>query len=1112
MELLNVLESADFSWARHIEKIWADDPADVAGIHADVRRDFVKALGRLAKSDDDASPHGWVVNGPGGSGKTHLLAAFRRETLARGGFYIIVDMSGVKNFWETLLLHAVRSIRTAGPDGRPQVLRIIDRIVTSSRIDADPDTIHGLFQDNLAAVIKKAVNGLYRVHGTRTQEYQDVLRAVMLLASDDIDISDCGYRWILGLESDATTTGAFGFTRMEWNARRAVAGLSWLMSLDGGFSVFALDQLDAIVMQNYNPNGDTGSEEAATARHIIVGLCDGLLSLRDMTHRTLVVVSCLNDSWRSLSESGLQTAVDRYASPIRLPHLTDQRLVEALVGGRMSMAFAREGMTAPYPTWPFPPAVLAEMTDLSPRIVLQRCDQHIRNCLKEGIVREATRTREDDLEPVLVSPVTSSRFEKLERRFQEAWQAADPAGYRDKGHEDDFWHRALAAFARAVEAEQPPRPDADILAKDDDNEDAKFPLLHAMLQYVPVDGDAGQRHLGVRALLQTHHRAFQPRLKAAMTQAGIDRKLSFRKLVLVNFGDMPGGKVTAALLEEFASAGGVWVTPDDGLIRSLAALLTVEEEFPAEWRDWVAQTMPVTAMGFLRDELAWLTGDARETEAPTVSAPVTPLATPPSAGAPPTATPRNITPSDAAAADGNTSAPEAKAGDTTAVTPEPSPKASPETAPGALPKGKADAAPSPAPAPAGPSHRVADPSATIPIGSRATNMFDQSPVTIPLETLKQHVAILAGNGSGKTILTKRLVEEAALAGTPAIVIDVANDLARMGQRWPETPESWQDGDAEKADRYFASVDVKIWTPGRSGGNPLRLRRIPDLAAVAGDDDELSDAVAMSLSTLRDILKFGTSGIKEGIAAAALRYLTRHGRCDLNSLAAVLEELPEDSGAYIHDKAERYAKDMAGNLRGALLSRPLLASGGDPTDIAELLTAPDGRPRVSVINLSGLGGSTEAQQEFVNELAMTLFSWIKAHPVNGLGGLLVIDEAKDFVPSLRSTPCKDSVVRFAAQARKYGMGLILATQEPKSVETKIIANCNTQFFGRQNSPATIKAAEDLLQKRGVARLERGNFFVKSIALGAEPVRIVAPLCLTHHSPAPLSGEEVAALAR
>ncbi|MCC8164910.1 MAG: DUF87 domain-containing protein [Planctomycetes bacterium] len=1122
MDLRNVLEAVDFNWAKHIDKIWSDDPTDVAAIHPHVRKDFAKTLTKLSRQDDSASPLGWVVTGPGGSGKTHLLGTFRRETLERGGFFIIADMSGVKDFWDTILLHLVRSIRTAGPDGRPQTLYLLDKIAKESRAGVDGDTIPGMFRDDLAATIKKAVNGLYRRYDVQTQEFQDVLRAAVMLTSEDIDISDCGRQWLQGLEPDAEAIKPFGFKQPVCDAKNAVAGLSWLMSLDNGFSVFALDQLDAIVKQHYNPGIDIASDEASTARHIIVGLCDGLMTLRDITRRTLVVVSCLNDSWTSLREFGLKTAVDRYQRPLRLAPLDEKAQIEALVAQRMAKAFNREKATAPYPTWPFPPAVLGEMTTLSPRLVLQSCDNHISNCLTEGVVREATQLSENEPETVLVDevPALQKRIARIDERYRQEVEKVNPAEFKDMERVDDFWHPALTCFARAFCFEQPPRPDADILL-DDDYADKKFPLLHAKLRFETTEGTTRDRHLSLRALLHPNARAFQNRLKAAMTQSGIDRNLSFRKLLLVHFGPFPGGKVTSDLLKQFDSAGGIWVNPSDDDIRRLAALVAIENEFPNDWMDWVEHAKPTRSIDFAQPECAWLLGvDPAATavtpvEAVAPATPATPAPTPSPQEANRNKVKTEIVIEDGKEKDGKekdvtvNDGKEKTAGQKVGGENTGNDKDVEETE--AVPEVPITPV---APAPMRTGRSVGNASDRIPVGRKATSALaggTGDEVTLTLETLKRHIAILAGSGSGKTVLTRRLVEEAALRGTPAVVIDVANDLARMGTPWPEAPSAWLAEDREKAARYFDQVEVKIWTPGKNTGNPLRLRQIPDLAAVA-DDDELMAAVSMSISALRDVLKIGSNSTKEGIVGAALFYMARHGGGDLDTLVDVLRELPEDSGAHIHDKAEKMAGDMSAHLKGALITNPLLGGKGAPTSVADLLTGTGGRTRISVINLSGLGGSSEAQQVFVNQLAMTLFGWIKENPVEGLGGLLVIDEAKDFIPSQKSTPCKDSVIRFAAQARKYGMGLLLATQEPKSVDTKIISNCNTQFFGRQNSPATIEAAEALLERKGVARLDRGNFFLKSIELGSEPIRIVAPLCLSHHPSSPLTGEEVLELSR
>jgi hypothetical protein len=400
------------------------------------------------------------------------------------------------------------------------------------------------------------------------------------------------------------------------------------------------------------------------------------------------------------------------------------------------------------------------------------------------------------------------------------------------------------------------------------------------------------------------------------------------------------------------------------------------------------------------------------------------------------------------------------------------------------------------------------------------------PVVLGMGTLTKHIAVLASAGSGKTVLVRRLIEEAALRGVPSIVIDVANDLSMLGQAWPERPSAWNEEDVALAQLYHARVDVCIWTPGRANVSPLVLSPLPDFASVAGDADELEAAIEMARESLVPILISGrgnTFEIKKSILTTVLRELAREGMSDLGSLAELLKELPPDLAPY--KNGPKYALEMGDLLHAKMTTDKMLGGHGTPLDPAELFGVGAKKTRISVINLSGLQ-SLEVQQSFLNQLAMTLFTWVKKHPMRQateLGGLFVIDEAKDFIPANRTVPCSASLKRAAAQLRKYGLGMIVATQEPKSIDHHITANCTTQIYGRTSSPAAIETVKSSLQQRGgrgddIARLERGTFYVygESEPRGASqftsPIKTCGPLCLSHHPRNPPSEDEVVALAR
>jgi DNA helicase HerA-like ATPase len=170
----------------------------------------------------------------------------------------------------------------------------------------------------------------------------------------------------------------------------------------------------------------------------------------------------------------------------------------------------------------------------------------------------------------------------------------------------------------------------------------------------------------------------------------------------------------------------------------------------------------------------------------------------------------------------------------------------------------------------------------------------------------------------------------------------------------------------------------------------------------------------------------------------------------------------------------------------------------------------------VISFVGLQAD-EQRQAFVNQLQMEIFAWIKRNPAGDrpLGGLLVMDEAQTLAPSGGLTASTHSTIMLASQARKYGLGLLFATQAPKGLHNQIIGNATTQFFGRLNSPAQIAAANEMARAKGstvdeISGLGRGQFYVTGDTFAFR--RIESPLCLSHHPASPLRLEEVLDRAR
>jgi hypothetical protein len=395
----------------------------------------------------------------------------------------------------------------------------------------------------------------------------------------------------------------------------------------------------------------------------------------------------------------------------------------------------------------------------------------------------------------------------------------------------------------------------------------------------------------------------------------------------------------------------------------------------------------------------------------------------------------------------------------------------------------------------------------------------REPVRLALESLRKHVAIFAGSGSGKTVLIRRLVEECALQGVSAIVLDPNNDLARLGDPWPAPPKAWGPGDADKAADYIAGTEVVVWTPRRETGRPLSFQPLPDFTSVLDDPDEFNEAVDSAVAALTPRARLDSRAAKAHLGLAVLRrtvdHYGRRGGSTLRGLIETLADLPY--GVSELADADKIASDLAQTLTASIDNDPMFGGDSTPLDPAILLTPSRGkRARISVISLVGLP-SEGMRQSFVNQLQMALFAYIKKHPAGDrpLLGLFVMDEAQTLAPSGAMTACTQSTLALASQARKYGLGLVFATQSPKGLHNRIPGNAATQFYGLLNAPIQIGAAQEMAKAKGgdvpdVARLRSGEFYVA--AEGEAPRKVRTPLCLSHHPKSPLTTEEVLERAR
>ncbi len=1066
---LRALRRADFDWTLRIQQIWSDNVRDIPDLQSNVRELLAEHVEELIERKDAASPLGLPIVGPAGSGKTHLLGAIRGDAIQRRLFFVLADMTDVADFWDTILLGYLRSLQQTTGAGRRQVdewlLRLIEKHGEGVRKRFDIPTQR---PPGLIVTTNQIIDALRSEHRAAVLEHQDVIRALVLFACDHAELNDMGYKWLQGIGIDEEEREHHGFHVAQRTPSQIVAGLSWALGLVAP-TVLALDQLDAIVAEHHcasQADLEEPTEQTLRSQAIIQGIAGGLLALRDVTTRTLTLVSSLEATWRLLGERSTVSMTDRFEPPLFLRPGSSGDLLRQLVLGRLEVSYAKFEFQAPYSGYPFRPEFFEAYKEASPRKVLQVCFQHVQLCKQHDRVIEMGKHPIiiGDPEPV----IDPARLDAITQRFHALRTGVQLASLLEDESED-LQDEVLESAGDALLIENPiraavhPQVDKDFMGT------GSYAPLHARVRLVLTDDGERERHHAFRFLEKNQYQAFQARLKAAITASGIDHDLSFRGLTIVRVAPVPSGKATAKLVEELKSRGGRLLNPSEDDLRTLCAVAHLLKEVQEGKGDslveeWLRRQRPISRLpGFDQIVDSLFTGLAPVEVAETTNV---------------------VEPSGASAA------------------------SQPLLAPGPVPA-------------------LTTPATTmqtrLPVGRVWSSAGVGDVVDLPLGSLANHTCVLAGAGSGKTVFLKRIVEEAALLGVPSIVIDGANDLARLGDRWPSQPEGFTDDDVKKAASYHDKTEVVVWTPGQAMGNPLELDLLPNFSALADPTTdegkaELQAAVAMATSSLLPLVAPGTGDKakkSEAILQGSLHHLARMKGGKVSDLVQLLREPPDDVIEPFTNGA-KMAQNMAELLYSAIKTDPLLAGRGTALDPGLLLRSPSGKTRVSVINLSGLPG-IDRQRQFIDRLATTLFTYIKKHPApkNSLMGLFVLDEAKDFVPSLASVPGKDNVIRLVAQARKYGLGLLFATQAPKSIDHNIVANCSTLLVGRANSPAAIDTVQELLKDKGgnandVAKLDRGMFYFATAP--ERPRKIGTSLCLSYHPSSPPSEAEVIEMAR
>jgi len=419
--------------------------------------------------------------------------------------------------------------------------------------------------------------------------------------------------------------------------------------------------------------------------------------------------------------------------------------------------------------------------------------------------------------------------------------------------------------------------------------------------------------------------------------------------------------------------------------------------------------------------------------------------------------------------------------------------------------------------------------------------------------LVTHAVCVGMTGSGKTGLCLALLEEAAIDGIPAIIIDPKGDLGNLMLTFPgltgEEFRSWVNEDearkkgqsledyaqaqadvwkkgladwgqqGDRIQRLRDAADIAIYTPGSNAGVPVSILAsfAAPTADVLDDAELLRERINTTVTSLLGLLGVEADPIKsrEHILLSTIldRTWKSEADLDLGSLIHAIQSPPMskigvmDVESFFPSK-DRFALAMTLNN---LLAAPGFQTWleGESLDIQSLLYAPSGKPRLAIFSIAHLNDAE--RMFFVTLLLSQMVGWMRTQSgTTSLRALLYMDEIFGYFPPVANPPSKLPLMTLLKQARAFGLGVVLATQNPVDLDYKGLANTGTWFIGRlQTERDKARVLEGLEgasahsgQRFDRSRMERilaglGNrIFLMNNVHEDEPVTFESRWCLSY----------------
>jgi len=445
------------------------------------------------------------------------------------------------------------------------------------------------------------------------------------------------------------------------------------------------------------------------------------------------------------------------------------------------------------------------------------------------------------------------------------------------------------------------------------------------------------------------------------------------------------------------------------------------------------------------------------------------------------------------------------------------------------------------------------------IGKEKTQNNESIPLVYKNKDLTTHAAILGMTGSGKTGLGISLLEEAAIDNIPSIIIDPKGDMGNLLLTFPQlraedfepwieeqdaqnnnmskselaqkTASMWENGikgDFQSKDRIKKlknSADFTIYTPGSSSGVPVSILssfKAPS-SEVLEDFDILSQLVSSTVTSLLSLAEIKASNSSKEhilISSIFMNYYTSQKDLSMQEIISSIVT-PPFTKIGVFDLDTFFAQEDRLKLAlklNAIIANPSFKNWivGEPLDISNMLYDENGKAKVSIFSISHLNDTQ--RMFFVSLLLNQMVAWMRRQEgTSSLKALLYMDEIFGYFPPSKNPPSKQPMLTLLKQARSFGIGVILSTQNPVDLDYKGLSNIGTWFIGRLQTKQDKEKVIDGLVTGGninfnkdqlmdlISNLDKRNFIMKNIH--EDSVKIFQTRWVLSYLKGPISRDDI-----